>query len=347
MFLKSLYLKNFRNFEEIELHFSGGINIFWGNNAVGKTNLLEAIFLLSTGRSHRSQHLSELIREGAPSFYLEGEIVQNGVTQHSKLFFDGKNKKLQIHANTYSSFAPLLGSLPLIFLSPLDSELISGSPALRRRLANLHLAQSDPLYVYHLTRFWRAMKQRNCLLRSSRNEPIDCWEAEMVHSASFLYQARLQWIEELKAPLEKHGRLLSSMQENHVLRYHPSSLENYPQLLEKNRQRDKELGITTVGPHRDDLSFWIGNRSARLFGSEGQKKTTIAALKLAEWDRMVHRLSCSPLMAIDDLGLALDQTRQKQFRETLEKIGQVFITTPIPLPDFARGNHIHISSMVR
>ena len=169
----------------------------------------------------------------------------------------------------------------------------------------------------------------------------------MANSASFLYQARLQWIEELKAPLEKHGQHLSTMQEEHALRYHPSSLDNYQKLLEKNRIRDKELGITTVGPHRDDLSFWIGNRSARLFGSEGQKKTTVAALKLAEWDRMAHRLSCSPLMAIDDLGLALDQTRQKHFRETLEKLGQVFITTPIPLPDFAKGNHIHISNMLR
>ena len=343
MLLKALYLRNFRNFAEQEISFAPGLNLIWGDNAQGKTNLLEAISLFSTGRSFRSQHLAELIREGESFFYLEAQIVQNNVLQSVKISFDGQNKRLQLNASSYASFNPLLGTLPLVFHTPSDSELISGSPTERRRFLNLHLAQSDPLYVHHFSRFWRAMKQRNCLLRAQGKEPIECWETEMALSAAYLYKMRKSLIEEIQSPLCDHGKHLSP-NEIHALRYHPSSPDHYLQQLEKNRRRDKELGMTTVGPHRDDLSFWIGSKAAKTFASEGQKKTAVASLKLAEWDRLADRLSCSPLMAIDDLGLALDGTRQSHFRECLSKLGQVFITTPSPTTDLSAPYRIHIQN---
>ena len=151
--LKTLYLRNFRNYEEATTTFNSRLNFIWGDNAEGKTNLLEAIYLLSTGRSFRTQHLSELIRTGESFFYLEGECIEQGISQTIKLSFDGKNKRLQLNASTHSSFNPLLGTLPLILHAPTDSELIAGSPLYRRRFLNFHLAQSDPLYVHHLSRF--------------------------------------------------------------------------------------------------------------------------------------------------------------------------------------------------
>jgi len=226
---------------------------------------------------------------------------------------------------------PLIGGVPQTDAGAVY--LIDGSPSLRRRFLNLHLAQSDPIYVHHLTRFWRAMKQRNCLLRARSAEPIECWEAEMAHSAAYLHSMRQDLIEELKSPLSTHSGTLSAGSELHELRYHPSSSDNYPRQLEKNRARERDLGLTLVGPHRDELSFWIGGKAARLFASEGQKKTAIASLRLAEWDRLSSRFSASPLMAIDDLGLPLDGTRQGHFHEKLAKLGQVFITTPSPSLD--------------
>ena len=187
------------------------------------------------------------------------------------------------------------------------------------------------------------MKQRNCLLRSNGGEPIDCWEAEMAHSAAYIHKMRKSLIEELRLPLSNHGRSLSQ-QELHELRYHPSCPDNYLQQLEKNRRRDKELGLTTIGPHRDDLSFWIGSKAAKTFASEGQKKTAIASLRLAEWDRLASGLSCKPIMAIDDLGLALDDTRQACFRESLAKLGQVLITTPALPSDFSAFHCVHIKN---
>jgi len=338
--LSKLYLRHFRNFSEAEIAFSPGLNLIWGDNAQGKTNLLEAISVLATGRSFRTQHLFDLVQDGEPFFYIEAEIAQNNIVQSVKLSFDGQNRRLQLNSSSYSSFHPLLGTLPLVLHTPDDSELVAGSPASRRRFLNLHLAQSDPLYVHHYSRFWRAMQQRNCLLRSEKDS-IGCFEAEMAQSAAYLHQTRKRFVSELQAPLQSHASRLSPS-ETHEIRYHPSSPENYLQQLEKSRRRDKELGLTSTGPHRDDLSFWIGNRAAKAFASEGQKKTAIASLRLAEWDRLSLLLGAPPLLAVDDLGLALDASRQAHFRDSLLHLGQVFITTPFP--DLAAERRIRIQS---
>lgn len=342
VYLKSLYLRNFRNYVDAEVHLSPRLNVFFGDNAQGKTNILEAIYLIATGRSFRTQHLHELIRAGESFFFLEAEIVRDSVTQTVKISFDGQNRKLQMDANSYTSFHPLLGILPSVLYTPYDIELISGSPAERRRFLNLHLAQSDPLYVHHLTRFWRAMKQRNCLLRTKNKEGLDSWEAEMAHSADYIIKVRHEMVSELKEPLDKQSRQLSSGKEAHELHLQISQGKTYLQQLQKNRSREMELGLTLIGPHRDDLSLLIDNKPARLFASEGQKKTAIAALRLAEWERLCKRVGAPALMGIDDLGLHLDETRQKLLRHSLDQLGQVFITTP-HLP-FEEGRHIHIEN---
>jgi DNA replication and repair protein RecF len=343
VYLKSLYLRNFRNYAETEVQFGQRLNIIHGENAQGKTNLLEAIYFIATGRSFRTQHLTELIRADEPFFYLEAELLRDGVSQTVKISYDGQNRRLQIDGNSYNSFHPLLGALPSVLYTPYDIELISGSPAERRRFLNLHLAQSDPVYVHHLTRYWRAMKQRNCLLRARSSESLDCWETEMALSAAYLWKARVQMVEELKVPLEKQSRRLSDGRETHELNYHPPSSDTYLQQLQKNRPREMELGLTLTGPHRDDLTLLVEGKAARLFASEGQKKTAIAALRLAEWERLCTRVGAPALMGIDDFGLHLDELRQKTLRATLTNLGQVFVTTPILPHELNEGHKINIS----
>ncbi|MGB7978913.1 MAG: DNA replication/repair protein RecF [Chlamydiales bacterium] len=333
-------MRNFRNYQEAEVHFSEKLNVLYGDNAQGKTNLLEAIYLIATGRSFRSQSLSELIRAGESFFFLEAEIVRDGVLQRIQISFDEERRRVQLDSNSYPSFHPLLGILPSVLYTPYDIELIAGSPSERRRFLNLHLAQSDPLYVHHLTRFWRAMKQRNCLLKAKQKESLDCWEREMAGSAEYIGKARQEMIGELKAPLERQSKRLTTEKETHEIQLHVSAGKNYLQQLQKNRNREMELGVTLTGPHRDDLSILIDGKQARLFASEGQKKTAIAALRLAEWERLSQRIETLPLMSFDDLGPHLDDTRQKWLRNSLDALGQVFITTPhIPKDE---GRHIHI-----
>ncbi len=342
VFLKSLYLRNFRNYKEAEVRFSEKLNILHGDNAQGKTNMLEAIYIVATGRSFRTQALSELIRSGESFFFLEAEIVRDGVSQIVKVSFNGDQRRVQLDSNCYSSFHPLLGILPSVLYTPYDIELIAGSPAERRRFLNLHLAQSDPLYVHHLARFWRAMKQRNCLLRSKNKESLDCWETEMAQSSEYIIQSRQEMIAELKIPFERQGRRLTTEKETHELQLQISSAKGYLQQLQKNRSREMELGVTLTGPHRDDLSLLIDGKSARLFASEGQKKTAIAALKVAEWERLCKRIGAKALMGFDDLGQHLDDTRQKLLQNSLDELGQVFVTTPhVPKQE---GRHIHIQN---
>ncbi len=329
MFLKTIYLRNFRNYAETQVDFDPKCNVLYGDNAQGKTNLLEAIYLVATGRSFKTMRLEELIREGQSFFYLEAVVVRDMIEQTIKLSFDGESRRLQTEANTYSSFHHLLGLLPSVLYAPSDTELITGSPALRRRFFNLHLAQSDPLYVHHLSRFWRAMKQRNCLLRQRNENDLDCWEAEMAHSAAYLYTTRMEMTLEMKEPLLKASHSLSGKNESLELRYQPSyQPDSYLAQMKKNRPREILLGATLTGPHRDELALHIQNKPARLFASEGQKKTAMAALRLAEWQRLCRRVEGMALMGIDDFGLHLDNPRQELLCNQLDKLGQVFLTTP-------------------
>lgn len=334
MFLKSLYLRNFRNYAETQVNFDPKCNVLFGDNAQGKTNLLEAIYLIATGRSFKTMRLEELIRHGQSFFYIEAVLIRDSLAERVLLSFDGESKRLQTEANTYNSFHHLLGCLPSVLYAPGDTELISGSPLLRRRFLNLHLAQSDPLYVHHLSRFWRAMKQRNCLLRMRNEQDLECWEIEMTHSASYLYTARMEMIFELKEPLLRFSQDLSGEKESLELRYQPSyQPDTYLALLRKNRPREILQGLTLAGPHRDELLLSIDKQPARLFASEGQKKTAMAALRLAEWDRLCRRVEAPALMGIDDFGLHLDSPRQELLCSKLGSLGQVFLTTPHP-PSF-------------
>ncbi|MBS0626431.1 MAG: DNA replication/repair protein RecF [Verrucomicrobia bacterium] len=329
MFLKNLYLRNFRNYAEAQVEFHPKCNVLYGDNAQGKTNLLEAIYLIATGRSFRTMRAEELIRHGQSFFYIEATVVRDMISQTVKLSFDGESRRLQTEANTYSSFHHLLGLLPSVLYAPADTELITGSPAVRRRFFNLHLAQSDPLYVHHLSRYWRAMKQRNCLLRMRNEHDLECWEIEMAHSAAYLYTAREEMTAEIKEPLAKAAQRLSGDKESLELRFAPSyQPDTYLSQLKKSRPREVQLGLTMAGPHRDDLNLFIDGKPARLFASEGQKKTSMAALRLAEWERLCRRVEGTALMGIDDFGLHLDAPRQQLLCSSLDQLGQVFVTTP-------------------
>jgi len=348
MKLQHLYLRNFRNIEEASLSFGPKVNVFCGNNAQGKTNFLEAIVLISTGRSFRTQHLAELIRDGSPFFFLEAQILRDQVVQIVRLSFDGQVKRVECNHTHYPSFQSLLGLLPSILFAPSDIDLIAGSPAIRRRFLNLHLAQSDPLYFHHFLRFCRALKQRNTQLRSLSSEGFDCWERVMVDSAAFLYKKRKVLLEELNTGLAAACQALSG--EHTEVQFAPSQsvhqplIDSYLAQLKKNRIREKQFGLTMNGPHRDDFSLLIDRKPARLYASDGQKRTAIAALRLAEWQRLQKQIEACPLFGIDDLELHLDQDRQNLFRQSVGKLGQVFVTTPQISPVWPDANLFRVNA---
>lgn len=332
MKVTGLIMRNFRNYKEAELPLSEGLNLIQGKNGAGKTSLLEALYLLSTGRSFLTTHLTDLIRSGANHFYVEAHFIRDNVEQSLGIGFDGKSRRIHYNATQFQSFSHVLGILPSVLYSPKDSALISGSPQERRRFLNIQLAQTDPLYVHHLMRYHKAMKHRNALLKIKSEQAIESWEQMMSDSARYLMHRRKQLIDALRPKVETYAHFLSEDQDTFDLHYEPSiSLKKQDQieaLYRKQRPKELIVGSTLIGPHRDDLHITYNKREAKSFASEGQKRTCIAALKMAEWDELKMQTEVNPLFSIDDFGVHLDPTRTKALQERLSTFGQVLLTSP-------------------
>lgn len=347
MHLQALYLHHFRAYKEAYFEFSPRINVIHGLNAVGKTTLLEAIYFLITGRSFRTSQVSDLVHIGAAFFYIEAVFVKHGIEQKLKVWGSGKERKV-IYNSTQCPPATLLGLLQGVVMIPDDISLIKGAPNGRRHFLDLQLAQIDPLYVHHLTRYNRAMQQRNALLRTKNLVTIESWEHEMANAAAYVTQQRaLATID-----LQDRGKELYhhvSGDEKLSIAYKtgaglgggsdfgPEAVIDktlahlrhyYLSQFQKMRKREVEIGYTLTGPHKDDLDIAIDEKEARFFASEGQQRSCVAALRLSEWERLQSLAQESPLMLIDDPGTSLDADRGGRLFTRLKNLGQVFLTSP-------------------
>jgi DNA replication and repair protein RecF len=349
--IKTLYLRNFRNYKEAHITFSPKANMIWGDNAQGKTNLLEALHLFLTGRSFRTPHLAELIRFGSDAFYLEILFEKNGIEQTLKFSFNGTERNIVHNATPLPSLSALLGILNGVLLSPEDRALIKGGPSIRRQFLDLLLSQAKPLYLFHLSRYLRAMKQRNLLLKQRSLPTLPIWEEQMAAAAAFLTQMRVQTVLEL-TPLTQNETLGSDQIE---LAYRSQALASVGPHLEnlrlfflkqfaKHRSRECDLGISLSGPHRDDLLITLQNKEARQFASEGQQRACVASLKLAQWKWLQTFADQMPILSIDDIGISFDQAKENALYKRMEKLGQVFITSARKPTQELEGHLIHIES---
>ncbi|NGX56860.1 MAG: DNA replication and repair protein RecF [Candidatus Anoxychlamydiales bacterium] len=353
MQIKTLCLRNFRNFSSLNIKFTPGINLIFGENAIGKTSVLEALYLISCGRSFKTSNLAELINEKKSFFYIEAEILKDNILQRIKIYYDQKTKKIEFNKTKYLSFNNLLGIMPLILYLPQDCDLITSKPNIRRSFLNLHLAQKDPLYVHHLIRFTKALKQRNYLLKKRDEKNLFCFEDILINSASYITYQRKLFLEELNNPLQKNIKNLSKNISNLQIKYLSSIQEInsvdsiksfYRNLLKKNRKKELDFKCTLFGPHRDEILFMTDDKISKQFSSEGQKKAIISALKLSEYELLKSKLQQSPLFAVDDFGVHLDTKHKDLLKSKIEKIPQVFITMP-NIEKFNNANIIDLKSL--
>ncbi len=336
MIIKRLQLCNFRNYEAVLFDFCSDINLILGPNAQGKTTILEAIYLLAIGRSFRALRLGDLIKKEKEGFFIETSFLSEDVEQKISLAFDGSERRILHNSSYYSSLSSLIGLIPVVAITP-DDDLIKGPPQSRRKFIDMQIAQFDALYLHHLARYFKAMRQRNFLLRTEQLQTIGLWEQEMAKAADYLVSKRLRFIEDMtgkSAPL--HSKL-STCKRNLSLSYRGyAEIDNFTDFFlkrfETNRPKEIKMGSTLAGPHRDDLDILIDGHEARHFASEGQKKTCVQALRLASWQMLKERSGKAPLLLIDDFGLSLDSSRRRQFLEYINTLGQVFITSVDPLP---------------
>jgi DNA replication and repair protein RecF len=336
MFLKKLSLHSFRNYKKESFCFSPDVNFIHGKNAQGKTSLLEALYFLIIGRSFRTKFTKELIQFNSPYFAIGCEFEKNGLTHELRVICNGSKRQVLLNGSVCKSFLEVFGLIKGVVLYPEDYALISGSPSLRRRYLDLQIAQSSPLYLQHLSRYQKALKQRNAALKLRQENTLSIWEEALIEHGAHIILERKKACEKLSeiadstlADITEKKEKLSLIYESLCKGTEISSLkENLETLFKQNRRKELLYGTTLVGPQKDDLDICINDKKAKIFASEGQQRTLAACLRLAEWQHLKNETQSLPIMIVDDMDISLDQERKEKLFERLDGCHQVFITSP-------------------
>ncbi len=340
MRLTSLELDNFRNYEHAEIYPASGITVFVGNNAQGKTNVLEAVHLCCTGRSHRTPRDKELVRWEQPFGQVELKVEQaDGSHEIEILLSSTERKKVKVGGNFIARSGELLGHVNGVMFSPEDLRMVKGGPAERRRFVDMELSQIRPSYYYALQRYNRALLQRNKLLKEAVYKPalqetLIVWEEQLARYGAKIMHWRAGFVERLAEAAHANHLSISGDKEQLKVLYAadvplPEKVEQLEeilkQVLSRSREKDLQRGTTQVGPHRDDLALWLNEVDVRVFGSQGQQRTTALSLKLSELDVMREETGEWPVLMLDDVMSELDPDRKRHLLSKLEPV-QVLVS---------------------
>jgi DNA replication and repair protein RecF len=329
--LAHLRLRDFRNYARLDMDFAPGFHVLLGDNAQGKTNILEAIYLMATLRSFRGVGGAQMIRHGAKGYFVGGSVVGQG-GHDIKLYWSLRERKLALDGQPVKRLADYLGVLRTVVFCTEDLQLVKGPGRSRRRFMDLLLAQTQPGYLALLQRYMGAVRSRNALLkqRTPDEASLESFSAELVTLGNELIRARRELVPKF-APVARlaYGRMANDAEELRI-EYLPGVKRDFAVELAQSRARERAFRATVVGPHRDDLQLLQNGRSAAQFGSEGQKRTLAMALKLAQADFLAGVHGAPPVLLIDDVMGELDVKRRSGFLPLLDQArqasGQVFMT---------------------
>ena len=323
MRIDTLKLENYRNYNSLSVSFDPGINVIYGENAQGKTNILESIYMCGLGRSHRGSKEQELIRLGCSEAHIKGEFSEEGLTQRIDIHLKKNGGKgIAVNRIPIKKISELYGKTGVVIFSPEDLDLLKRGPSLRRNFLNQELCQIDPIYVEDLIQYSRILKQRHQLLKKLDTEEekkeelletLEIWDLQLVNFGTKIIQRRKSFLEEINDCIFDIHYDLTKGKEKLKLVYDPSVTEEdfYEELL-KNRDRDKYYKNTSIGPHRDEILFYEGNKNLRIFGSQGQQRTCVLSLKLAEIKMIENAKREKPILLLDDVLSELDRNRQEK-----------------------------------
>ncbi|MFZ5816208.1 MAG: DNA replication/repair protein RecF [Bacillota bacterium] len=341
MYLSTLHLRSFRNYKALQVDFSAGLNVIYGDNAQGKTNLLEAIYFLATGKSHRTARDQELIREGDEELAARATVVRKTGELNIELHFGQQSRKqLKINGIAERKITRLVGSLAAVFFSPDDLQLLKGSPSGRRRFLDIELSQISQTYLHHLVTYNKVLQQRNTILKQEAADSalLDIYDEQLVASGAQLIARRAEAVERLSPIAAHYHAMLAEGREELRLEYQSQGAEpgSRPDAaaaavrlraqLERVRREERRRQVTLVGPHRDDIGFWISDRDARLYASQGQQRTAVLALKLAELQFMAEEIQESPVLLLDDVPSELDPHRRHYLLHAVQEGIQTFVS---------------------
>lgn len=341
MRLTDIHLKNYRNYSELSLSFSKNLTLFLGENAQGKTNLLESIYVLAMTRSHRTNNEQELIQWGNEFAHIQGTVTKNTSKIPLEITLSKKGRKTKVNHMEQKRLSSYVGQMNVILFAPEDLSLVKGSPQVRRKFLDMEIGQIDPIYLYDLVQYQHVLKQRNQYLKQMLNKAdplyLDILSEQLVAFGSKVLLGRAKFVKRLEYWANELHHKISHEKETLTIDYvssipfHSSNLEEiqaaFTQELKKSREKERLRLSTLAGPHRDDLHFAINGKDVQTYGSQGQQRTTALSVKLAEIDLMKEETGEYPILLLDDVMSELDDTRQLHLLETIEGKVQTFLTT--------------------
>lgn len=332
MMIESIELENYRNYGQLHMDFSPGTNLLYGDNAQGKTNILEAVYVCCTTKSHRGSKDREIIQFEKEESHIKLNVRKKDVPYRIDMHLKkNKTKGVAINGIPIRRASELFGIINVVFFSPEDLNIIKNGPAERRRFVDMELCQLNRLYVHALIQYNKVIMQRNKLLKELIFHPdyestLDVWDMQLVQYGSQVISCRRGFIRELNDMIGGiHGKLTGG-KEKLTVSYEPNTeAEELEAALKRSREMDVKLKTTTVGPHRDDLSLIVNGIDIRRFGSQGQQRTAALSLKLAEIELVKYIVKDYPVLLLDDVLSELDGSRQEHLLEGIENI-QTMIT---------------------
>ncbi len=337
MRLSYVTVTGFRNINSINIEPGNHFNLLYGLNGQGKTNLLEAIYLLGSPRSFRTSRLPELVKHGERQAHILGRVQSGGIENILRLVVEPVGRKVEIDGKAVNKASELHGKLNAVVFSPDDTGMVRAGPESRRRYLDRAVYMGDIGYLHCWHLYQRILKQRNHLLKNADKTGLDIWSEKLAETGAEVIERRLGFVSLLDLKLQKYYATISGDSESSRLSYKPEGVESCNreairdellELFKRHQRSDERYGTTTVGPHRDDLMFILDGRPLKAFGSQGQQKTFVLALKMAEMDNLYDTFGEAPLLLLDDMSSELDERRNQNLMEFLTtKDIQVFITT--------------------
>ena len=340
MYLKKISLFNYKNFSEASFEFDTKINCFVGKNGIGKTNVLDAIYHLSYGKSYFNPLAVQNIKHGEEFFVIDAELEKDNRTEQIVCSLKkGQKKVLKRNGKVYDKFSDHIGFVPLVIISPADRDLIIEGSETRRKFMDSVISQLDSVYLQQLIQYQKVISQRNALLKYFalnhvfENDTLSIYNEQLSGFAQSIFEKRKSFIDEFIPIFNKHHQAITDSQETVQLVYESHLFENdLETLLQENINKDRALQYTSVGIHKDDLSFEIDSYPIKKFGSQGQQKSFLIALKLAQFEFLKKHSGVKPILLFDDIFDKLDESRVAKIGEmgNSDTFGQLFISDTHP-----------------
>ncbi len=339
MILSRLLLADFRNIDRADLSFSSGMNLLYGQNAQGKTNVLEAVMVCATGRSHRTRLDSQLVQFEKKEAHIRAFVDRRQRIDKIDVHLKKEEKKgVAVNGVSVRRSGELFGTLHTVLFSPEDLQLLKQGPGERRRFLDMELCQLSQVYYYHLQQYYKVLKQRNRLLKQIQKQrtlkdTLDAWDEQLEQYAAYLIDSRLRFTESLSAVAQSiHGGITNGL-ERLQLQYRPHCMASeLRKKWKQNLEKDISYGSTSHGPHKDDLVFLVNGIDVKSFGSQGQQRTAALSAKLAEISLIQQEAKEKPILLLDDVLSELDDRRQQDLVETIHGVQTILTCTGVEGP---------------